>query len=394
MKVLYLAREFTPDHANGVATRAYNTVLSLSHTGAEVHVICDPTFSRSPPERSKITVHFCREIPFDFGPFGFSLLSLEGIFRCVQECGPPDVIHGQGFGTSGALLVRRTGAFSETKTFLTLDDIFTLDRNRIAQMPLSLLQRLRTLAYMGLTNSIDREAVKASDRIITVSNFAKDEIIREFSIEESRVAVIRNGVDAQVFCPANRSDKIQEELNCTDGNLVLTVTHLGYRKGVDLLLRAFKYVSQYNHNVRLAIVGSGGDARYLKELASELEIAGNTYFLGTVTFDRLLKLYATADIFILPSRYESQPISLLEAMSSGVPVVAFDISDFSDYVVDEKTGLLVRPFSVTALAEAIVHLIDNASLRREMSAEARSLVEAHFTWEAVARSHLRVYDSY
>jgi glycosyltransferase involved in cell wall biosynthesis len=119
-------------------------------------------------------------------------------------------------------------------------------------------------------------------------------------------------------------------------------------------------------------------------LAHSLGIQQEVHFLGHVDHAELPGWYASADLFVLPSRMESFPLVLLEAMASGLPVVATAVGGVPELVVHGETGLLVPPNDPLALAQAINSLLDDPEGMKSMGARGRDTVRERYTWDKVA----------
>jgi len=119
-------------------------------------------------------------------------------------------------------------------------------------------------------------------------------------------------------------------------------------------------------------------------------VSGNFVFVGDVRDDMLPTLYGCADVFVLPSIQEGQGIALLEAQATAKPVVAFNVSGINEIVLDKETGLLVRPDSCE-LADAILDLLSNRSLREKMGRCGRKFVSQNFSWNICAQRMFQVY---
>ncbi len=153
-------------------------------------------------------------------------------------------------------------------------------------------------------------------------------------------------------------------------------------KGVSTLLEAFAIVRKRHPRARLLLGGEGDRARY-EELARRAGLGDAVHFLGWVDGDAKRQLLARAAVFVLPSRYEGQPMGLLEAMSFGVPCVATRVGGIPDIINDGRNGLLVRVGDVDDLAEAISRLLGAPHLRRELGQAGLATVDTHFSARAV-----------
>jgi len=122
----------------------------------------------------------------------------------------------------------------------------------------------------------------------------------------------------------------------------------------------------------------------------KMKLTHHFNFLGDVNEGILPAIYNCADVFALPSLQEGQGIALLEAQATAKPVVAFNVSGVREAVLNRETGFLVNPSSLE-LAEAIVKLLTDCSLRKKMGSKAREFVSKSFSWDICAQRMLKVY---
>ena len=199
--------------------------------------------------------------------------------------------------------------------------------------------------------------------------------------------IIPNGIDTEHFSP----DVPQLE-EFADGKLnILFVGRLEKRKGLDYLLQACGKVKKQFHDFRLIVVGPGTRLRNRYEkLVKELNL-DNVVFTGLVTSAELPKYYRSADIFCAPATGgESFGIVLLEAMASGKSVVASNIEGYASVLNNGEEGLLVSPRDEEALAQALLTLLDDKSLRQRMGAKGRVKAEK-YSWPNIAQKVLDYY---
>jgi phosphatidyl-myo-inositol alpha-mannosyltransferase len=229
-----------------------------------------------------------------------------------------------------------------------------------------------------------RGAFQRLDACIAVSVPARDFISRYFPAD---YRVIPNGVDTTRFRPGVEP---LDSLRTRGVTTLLYVGRLEARKGVDVLLDAAAELRRQGRPVQVVIVGDG-HLRYVLEHRAEQVGLDGVRFEGHVAADTLPRYFATADVVCAPATGgESFGIVLLEAMASGVPVVASDIPGYAQVVEADRTGLLVPPRDADALAGALGRLIDDPQRRQAMGERARAAALA-YDWSAVARSVLAVY---
>jgi glycosyltransferase involved in cell wall biosynthesis len=193
---------------------------------------------------------------------------------------------------------------------------------------------------------------------------------------------IPNGVDCRRFKPgAKRGDVFQ----------ALFVGALSDDKGVDTFIEAARIVKRYYNDVRFVITSSGGP---LKSIVEKAHKDGVVKFIGFVPDSELPKLYAESHVAVFPSRDDTFPLVSLEAQASGTPVIATDLPAFRQSVIDGITGILVRPYSPQAFANAIIKMrelwLNNRQEYERMGISARRNAE-RFCWERVVKIYYKKF---
>jgi glycosyltransferase involved in cell wall biosynthesis len=237
---------------------------------------------------------------------------------------------------------------------------------------------------------IEKEASKEATLIVTVSQYSAQNIIQFYNVDKTKIRIIPNGVDLQRFKPTINCESIKNEIDVNNNHIILFVGNLIPRKGLHFLIEAAKQVLKENKETKFVIVGEGPLKNNLISYSKEQGVFDNFAFLGGIPEPMLPKLYNCADVFALPSLQEGQCISLLEAQATAKPVVAFNVSAVNEVVIDKETGLLVKPDS-NELANAILHLLSNNSIREKMGQNGREYVRKNFSWDICAQKMLQVY---
>jgi glycosyltransferase involved in cell wall biosynthesis len=249
------------------------------------------------------------------------------------------------------------------------------------------------------------EAVAQADLVSGVSNFISEKIRKQFPEHADKVFSLHNGVDTALFSPG--------ELRTEDGELnILYVGRVSPEKGVHVLLEAFPLVKKAVPSARLTIIGWRGSAPYdyicrldsnplvqrmapffrsndsyqkwLDALAAEGD--GSVDFIPPMRHAELVDLYRKSDVFVLPSvGNEAFGIPVLEAMACGKPVVATFSGGIPESVKHNETGLLVERGDSSALAEAIIRLASDPSLRSRFGSSGQTFVHSNLTWGHVAK---------
>lgn len=210
-----------------------------------------------------------------------------------------------------------------------------------------------------------RVAASLTDRFVCVSEDCRQLSIAE-GVNPRRLDVIRNGIDLSRFRPVGPAP----------GGPAVLVSRLSPEKDVPTLLRAVALVARDLPTFRLEIAGDGPSLPGLREMAAALGLEARVTFLGAVR--EVPELLARASLFVLPSLTEGISLALLEAMSTGLPVVTTRVGGNPEVVEDGRTGLLVPTEASAELADAILRLARDSGLARQMGLAGRARVEAQF----------------
>lgn len=202
-----------------------------------------------------------------------------------------------------------------------------------------------------------------------------------------KIGIIYNGIDINQFIKS----KVHKVENSNDKKFkILCVTRITPRKGVRYLIEAFKKLSEKHENISLEIIGEGDDKNNLENLAKDFGIGSKVFFTGLVPHDELPPYFEKADVFVLPSLNEGMSNSMLEALASGLPLVATDTGGTRELVKEEKNGFIIKMKDSSDLAEKIEKLIGNNDLRKKMGEESRKKAE-NMNWEKVAKDYFELY---
>lgn len=223
---------------------------------------------------------------------------------------------------------------------------------------------------------MQRKYINSSQNLICVSDY-----VSKYVSNSRNNQVINNGVDTRRFKPAAKNNSIPT---------ILFSGRLLYLKGVHVLVKAAKQVLK-SRKVKFVFAGTGN----LEVWRQNFEGISKKYFdfLGYVPYDRIHKLYEKADIFILPSLTESFPLTLLEAMSSGLPCIATSVGGVPEIIKHEKNGLLIESSKVRELRHAIIRLIDDIVLRKKLGNNARNDVMEKYSVERMVENTKNYYGS-
>jgi glycosyltransferase involved in cell wall biosynthesis len=212
-------------------------------------------------------------------------------------------------------------------------------------------------------------------------------------LKREKLEIIPFGVDTNFFKPINlKKDK--------DIFQILSVGYLIERKGFKYLITSLKEVLKEQSNVSLKIVGSGPLEKKIKHFIKELKLENNIEVINNVSDDKLLEIYNSSDLFVLPSIIDSQGnteglgVVLLEAMACKLPVIGSNIGGIPDIVHDGENGFLVPQKDSTKISKAIIDIITNDEHRENFAINGYEMVKGHFSWELIAKQYITLYEQY
>jgi len=220
------------------------------------------------------------------------------------------------------------------------------------------------------------------DQVITVCADTMTQLVRH-GVNERRISVIYNGVDTEKF-PFVHRDTPRKDIR------IGIVARLIERKGHLVLFKSIQEIIG-KHDLKLHVIGDGPNRENLETAAREMGLKDYVIFLGDCRDipGRLKEL----DLFVLPSFYEGFPVTILEALSSGLPVIASAVNGITEIIEDRENGILVEPGQTEALAKAIELIIDNNDLRRRVIKNGRRSVEEEFSLKIMIDTYKSKFSS-
>ncbi len=227
------------------------------------------------------------------------------------------------------------------------------------------------------------------DKVICISENIARVLIND-GLPEEKLEIIHSGIDVSRF-EWQKPDLLRAELKIPADHLVVgTVAALVGHKDYPNLLQAAKIVRQEFEKVTFVAVGDGADRSKLESLKDELDLDGHFLFVGFRS--DLDRFYSLFDLFVLASHKEGLGTSVLDALACGLPVVGTMAGGIPEMIEPEVNGLLVPAQDPQALAQAILRLLKNQTLREKLAQNARTSVQK-FSVEQMVQKHLALYRS-
>ena len=387
MNILIISQVFPPKRG-GVQTAAYNTAKFLSKLGHKVVVITSKWAnerrkfhemdgflvyrfkSYNPPELKGIT----QISSLRFNPK--MLFKLPKIIRKHKI----QLIHAQG----------RLFPISWLTAILNK---FVLKRPMFVNV-----QGRLELGISGIIENVFDKIVtkyvyqKFLNKIVCVSESLKERLIK-LDINENKLTVIPNGVDTSEFQNLPQANFFDRYLDGKqDYKKVIFVGRLDAQKGVEYLIRAIPHVIKNFPKVHFFILGNGNLELMLKNLATELNILNNITFIDMIPLEKMPEFYSSADIFCLPSIHEGFPLSIAEALSIGLVIVASATEGIPEAIVENTNGYLASPRNISQLSQKLIKALTlNAEKIKEIQGNNVKLARNEYSWENIVKDIIDIY---
>lgn len=234
---------------------------------------------------------------------------------------------------------------------------------------------------------IERSAMAQADRVIAVSNFTKEKIVRHYGIDADKITVVHNGVEMDEWRDDGRLAGHLAELKRNGTKIVLYNGRITIQKGPEYFVRAAKKALAYEPNTLYVVSGSGDMQNQMMREAAYLGLSDKMLFVGFLRGEELKAVYRAADLFIMPSVSEPFGITPLESIASGVPVIVSKQSGVSEILA---AALKVDFWDTDEMANMIVNVLRHGSLHETLRTNGFSEVARH-TWERAAQKCVDVY---
>ncbi len=227
--------------------------------------------------------------------------------------------------------------------------------------------------------------------VIASTGKEKIDLVHHYGASPERVSVVPCGVNLELFQPQDK-ELSRQQLGIGDDQVVLFVGRIEPLKGIDRLLQAVSSL-QNGHRPRLVIVGgdsySQAEIARLEELSRRLGITESVTFQGMVKYEQMPLFYSAADVCVVPSYYESFGLVALESLACGTPVVASDVGDMKNIILQGETGYVVAGNAPAKLADKIARLLSRPPLDTEAIRDSVS----RFSWSNIAEAVTKEFRS-
>jgi len=371
MRIAIMTDSYLPT-IDGVVTAILTLTKSLTDLGHTVFIIAP-----DPGEAHRIEgVYYFPAIRFKKYPDYFLPIFPSGKRELIESL-KPDIIHIEGVAFMGmkALMVSRATGIPCVSTYVT-NVVDTLEFYSPIPMPKDLLTKL---AWIYIRNFMKRPSCVIALTDATLTEF------KENRVKTKRTAVIPIGIDINRFRTDLDGSEIRKRHGFTDERIVIHVGRISYEKNIGVAIRSMKYLPD---DVKLMVVGKGPALQDMKDLVKSEGLENKVVFTGFVSDEELALYYSASDVVVSASRFETQGLTITEAMACGLPAACSDGRAFLDVIENGVNGYLFKD-TPEECAEAIMKCLNSLG---SMSADARRIAEG-YSMEASAKKMVALYES-
>jgi glycosyltransferase involved in cell wall biosynthesis len=265
-------------------------------------------------------------------------------------------------------------------TLVTIHHPITVDRQEDYKVAKTLRQKFRVHRWYSFIN-MQLSVAKKFSHIITVSEFTKKDIAKEFSLDENKFRVVYNGINNEFFYPKQNGPR-------PENSLIVTNSADTPLKGLNFLLEAVAEIRK-KQPICLTVIGQPKKNGIIENLVNKLGVSDIVRFTGRIENEEFADYYAKSTIAVVPSLYEGFGIPAAEAMASGVPLVSTSGGALAEVV--GKAGIVVPPADTKALVNGITHLLNSPEDRKKYAQAGLERVNSVFSWQKAAREVTKVY---
>ena len=390
MNICFVTPEYFPI-SGGTGAYVYYLSHNLQKLGHNIHVVARDS-QNSETTINGIQVHYVKGIGNSITRYWRFARSTSNRIKTLNKQDNFDIIHANlplvpSFAipnkSSKALVCAVHSTWKGEAIVTKQDNPKELNPNEKSMLRFNFFLRL-----------YEKKLMTRSDALIAVSKYTINELTNLYGINQNKIHVIYNGVDVERFKPRPNKTELRQDFGLNpDEKIVLFVGRLYHRKGLETLLQSVPPVLKEFSNVKFVISGTGFKQKEesLRNMAKELDIKNHVTFLGYVPDEKLPLLYATSDIFVLPAIYENFPFAILEAQSTGIPVISTKVGGISEFLADFENGFLIDPGNSAQLAQRVLNLLQNPDLAKKMGDLGRKKIEETFDWRLITKQVISLY---
>lgn len=393
--VLMFGWEYPPFNSGGLGTACYGLTHGLADENVNVTFVL-PRKVNAQSEKVKIAFADEHEVSEEYYRTLFNPYLTTQLYKSLRKSLKHDAVISSDlihevykYSINSRKVVERT-SFDIIHAHDWLSFGAGMEARHISKKPLVLHVHATELDRTGFNQghpyiyNIEKEGMKRADRVIAVSGYTKDVIVKHYNVPRHKVDVVHNGITIEDY--RKRYDDVHR-IKQFFGKIVLFVGRLTLQKGADYFMKAAYEVHQHYHDASFIIAGAGDTEQRLMDDAARFGISHKVFFTGFLRGEELNKIYQAADVFVMPSVSEPFGIAALEAVANGTPLLVSKQSGVSEVL---SHALKVDFWDTREMANKILAVLKHDSLYQTLHDNGLREVERH-TWHESAKKTAHIY---
>jgi len=379
MNIIQVVPRFPPA-IGGMEEHVYQISLELSRRGHTVSIITSNDIDgKTSPCREEVmnemqVYRYPLFMPKTFREFWLIPDILRGFQRLEA-----DLVHAHGYRCLSSCIAIYLARLKHTPTIFTPHGIYPK----------------RTFANMLIKSFFDhtlgRLLLRLPDRIIALTEHNR-QLLLQRGASPNKIVSVPNGVNFDEYANLQRSERILDDL-CTEGPVLLYVGRIDWNKQLEKVIFSMPLILKEFPRAKFVIIGPdyANYASNLMNLAGKLKVEDSLVVVGKVSREKLLEFYSIADVFLLPSSYEGFGLSMLEAISSKIPVIVSSSGGPGDILNHGVNAMLLKSVTPMEIFGFVNTILTDHNLRKAVVKNAFELVKGRYTWKAVVNKLELVY---
>lgn len=379
MNIIQVVPRFPPA-IGGMEEHVYQISLELLKLGHRVSIITSNEIDGKTYTCKEEVIHGMQVYRYPlFMPKMFrEFWLIPDVLKAFQRL-EADVVHAHGYRCLSSCTAIYLAHFKHTPTVFTPHGIYP--KRSFANMVIKSL----------FDHTLGRLLLSLSDRIVALTEHNR-RLVLQLGASAEKIILVPNGVNLDEYANLQRSKKALDDL-CTDGPVLLYAGRIDWNKQLEKVVFSMPLILKEFPYAKFVIVGPdyANYASSLLSLAVKLNVENSLIITGKVSKERLLEFYSIADIFLLPSSYEGFGLSMLEAMSSKIPVIVSSSGGPGDILSHGVNAILLKNVTPSEIFNAVYAILTDHSLREAIIKNAFELVKRRYTWKTVVKKLEMVY---
>lgn len=370
MRLILITQDFPPDFG-GIQTYCLEHAKRLNKLCDEFALICpDKPNAKEIDDKLDFPVY---RLDIQNSLLVFSLF--KNLEKIVEKHGAEVTFHAQWHTTWPAIMLRRRGK---------LEKVFCSGHGR--ELIFNPYKNIPVLD--SLFEKKRMKCLQQTDHNYPVSDY-NSEMMGDLGVPGERRTVVINGTAPDLFYPAG-DQNLKSEMGLEEKKIILTVTRIIHRKGVDLVIKAVNKLKKEIPDIIYVVVGDGPEMEYCRDLVKKLDLDDYVHFKGKVPYEELNPFYNMCDVFVMVPRSDDTEVEgfgivYLEANACKKPVIGSNSAGIPSAVLHNKTGLLVEEENVDELTKALNAILSDESYAKKLGEQGFERVIADANWDSVSK---------